>query len=68
MDDTNTEALCWMLWGRDGEAEFLANKSQVFLFSKESFRSLDYQYTTVYTHYEGQSYICGGRRLFLKYI
>lgn len=45
MDDTNTEALCWMLWGRDGEAEFLANKSQVFLFSKESFRSLDYQYT-----------------------
>lgn len=33
-DDPNPEALRWILKARDGEAEFLANKSQVFLFSQ----------------------------------
>lgn len=65
MDDPNPEALCWILQAKDGEAEFLANKSQVFLFLA-TFRSLDNHHTIVYTYYEGQRRLCGGWRLFLK--
>lgn len=34
MDDPNPEALCWIFQAKDGEAEFLANKSQMFLFQR----------------------------------